>query len=255
MRPSNSQVLFSLNGRRALITGAGRGMGARFARVLAEAGAEVTLVARTLDEIEAIAKQIVSTGGRATAKQIDVTDAAGFKAFALDEPAFDILVNNAGTNQPNYLTDTSDESIETVLNLNVNAAIRVARDIARGMIAANRGGSIINISSQMGHVGSPRRTVYCASKHALEGFSKALAWELGKHNIRVNTLCPTFIETALTAPMLADPAFREFVVSRTALGRVGQIEELDGPLLFLASDASSLMTGAALVVDAGWSAQ
>ncbi len=255
MQTAATQNLFSLAGKRALITGAGRGLGAQAARVLAGAGAHVTLIARSTEQISLVANEISDQGGLATAHAIDVTNATGFRAFVDQQDSFDVLINNAGTNQPKLLVDTTDASMEYVLNLNVNAAIRVARDVVRGMIAAKRGGSIINVSSQMGHVGSPQRTVYCASKHAMEGFTKALAWEVGEHNIRVNSLCPTFIETPLTKPMLEDPAFLEFVVKRTALCRVGRLEELDGPLLFLASNASSLMTGAALVVDAGWTAQ
>ncbi len=247
--------LFSLRGKRALITGAGRGLGERAARVLAQAGAHVTLIARSHNEITTVANELCALGLGATARCIDVTDAKAFRAFAENESAFDILVNNAGTNQPKLLLDTPDESIDAVLGLNVHAAIRVARDIARPMIAAGRGGCIINMSSQMGHVGSPKRSIYCASKHAIEGFTKAFAWEVGAYGVRVNTLCPTFIETPLTKPMLDDTAFRANVESRTALGRVGRIDELDGPLLFLASNASSLMTGAALVIDAGWTAQ
>jgi NAD(P)-dependent dehydrogenase (short-subunit alcohol dehydrogenase family) len=250
-----AQMLFSLAGKRALVTGAGRGLGERFAWVLAAAGAKVVLISRTAAQIEAVADEIRKQGFDATHAALDVTDATAFRAFADGEAPFDVLVNNAGTNQPKPLIDTTDESLDTVLALNVNAAMRVARDIARRMIAGGNSGSIINVSSQMGHVGSPRRTVYCASKHAIEGFTKALAWELGSHNVRVNTLCPTFIETPMTAPMLADPAFKDFVLQRVALGRVGRIDELDGPVLFLASNASSLMTGASLVVDAGWTAQ
>jgi NAD(P)-dependent dehydrogenase (short-subunit alcohol dehydrogenase family) len=247
--------LFSLAGKRALVTGAGRGLGARAAQVLAGAGAHVTLIARSVEQITEVSKEINSKGEHASAHVVDVTDATAFRAFVDSQAPFDVLINNAGTNQPKLLIDTTDESMDFVLNLNVNAAMRVARDVVRGIMAAKRGGSIINISSQMGHVGSPRRTVYCASKHAMEGFTKALAWEVGEYNIRVNSLCPTFIETPMTKPMLDDPAFFDFVVKRTALGRVGRLDELDGPLLFLASEASSLMTGAALVIDAGWTAQ
>ncbi len=247
--------LFSLAGKRALVTGAGRGLGARAARVLADSGAHVTLIARSADEIDLVANEIIEQGGQGLAYGVDVTDANGFRSFLEDRAPFDILINNAGTNQPKLLVETTDESMDFVLNLNVNAAMRVARDVVRGMIAAGGGGAIVNISSQMGHVGAPRRTVYCASKHAMEGFTKALAWEVGEHNIRVNSLCPTFIETPMTKPMLEDPNFLDFVVKRTAFGRVGRLEELDGPLLFLASHASSLMTGSALIVDAGWTAQ
>ena len=250
-----AQNLFSLTGKRVLVTGAGRGLGERAARVLAGAGAHVTLIARSAEQINEVAKEIDAFGGQGLAYVVDVTDAKGFRAFVDEREPFDVLINNAGTNQPKLLVDTTDESLDFVLSLNVNAAMRVARDVVRGMISAGRGGAIINISSQMGHVGSPRRTVYCASKHAMEGFTKALAWEVGEHNIRVNSLCPTFIETPMTKPMLEDSVFLDFVLKRTAFGRVGRLDELDGPLLFLASQASSLMTGAALVIDAGWTAQ
>ena len=157
-------------------------------------------------------------------------------------------------NRPKLLVDTQDEDIDAVFALNVKATFYMSREVARSLQAAGEAGSIINVSSQMGHVGSPRRTLYCATKHAVEGMSKALAWELGPSGIRVNTLCPTFIETALTAPMFEDATFRQFVVDRIALGRLGRIDEVMGPIVFLASDASSLMTGSALMLDGGWTA-
>ena len=145
-------------------------------------------------------------------------------------------------------------TIDAVLDLNVKAAFYVTRATTRGLLAAKLPGSIINVSSQMGRVGSPRRTLYCASKHAIEGMTKALAWELGPANIRVNTVCPTFIETSMTADMFADPEFRGWVLERIALGRLGRVEDVMGAIVFLASDASSLVTGSALMIDGGWSA-
>ena len=251
----NLPTLFRLDGKRALVTGAGRGLGARMARALAEAGAQVSLIARTANEINQVRDAIVRHGGAAEVVVLDITDATAVTKFFAEQPAFNVLVNNAGTNRPAPLVDTSDGDIEAVLNLNVMAAFRMAREVARGLIAAQQPGSIINVSSQMGHVGSPNRTVYCASKHALEGMTKALAWELGPHNIRVNTLCPTFIETPLTAPMLAKTEFREWVVGNIALHRVGREDEVAGPVVFLACDASSLMTGSALMLDGGWTAR
>ena len=165
------------------------------------------------------------------------------------------MVNSAGTNRPALLTQTSDEDLDAVLLLNVKAAFYLAREVARGLIAAGMPGSLINISSQMGHVGGPKRTVYCASKHAIEGLTKALAWELGGQQIRVNSLCPTFIETDMTRPMLADPEFMTLVQSRIALGRLGQVQDIMGAVVFLASEASALVTGSALMVDGGWTAQ
>lgn len=245
---------FRLEGRQALVTGGSRGLGLAAAAALAQAGARVTLAARSAAELEAACSAIRQQGGSADFLVLDVTDPAAVKREIGARPPFQVLVNNAGMNRPRLLTDTPDEDIDAVLALNVKAAFYVAREVARGLQAAGLPGSIINVSSQMGHVGSPRRTLYCASKHAIEGMSKALAWELGPAGIRVNTLCPTFIETALTAPMFEDPVFRRFVVDKIALGRLGQIHEVMGPVVFLASDASSLMTGSALMLDGGWTA-
>ena len=245
---------FSLQGRRALVAGAGRGIGAAAAAALCDAGAEVTLAARSATDLQQVATELRDRGGSARVLPLDVTDAAAVSAALAACPAFDILVNSAGTNRPALLADTADTDLDAVLNLNVRAALVLARDVSRGMVRAGNGGSIITVSSQMGHVGGPQRSVYCATKHAVEGMTKALAWELGPHRIRVNTLCPTFIETEMTRPMLADPAFRDFVQSKIALGRIGQLQDVMGAVLFLASDASALVTGSALMVDGGWTA-
>ena len=224
------------------------------AAALAEAGAEVTLAARSADELERACAAIRAAGGRADWLVLDVTDSAAVADAIRARPPFQVLVNNAGMNRPKLLTETLDDDIDAVFALNVKATFYVTREVARSLQAAGLPGSIINVSSQMGHVGSPRRTLYCASKHAIEGMSKALAWELGPSGIRVNTLCPTFIETAFTAPMFKDAAFRQFVVDKIALARLGRIDEVMGPVVFLASDASSLMTGSALMLDGGWTA-
>jgi NAD(P)-dependent dehydrogenase (short-subunit alcohol dehydrogenase family) len=245
---------FRVDAKRALVTGAGRGLGLAAAAALAQAGAAVTLAARSRDELLAASEAIRAQGGQADALVLDVTDPQAVSAALAGHAPFHILVNNAGMNRPKPLVDTPDEDIDAVFALNVKATFYVTREVARRLQQAGERGSIINVSSQMGHVGSPRRTLYCATKHAIEGMTKALAWELGPAGIRVNTVCPTFIETALTAPMFADPAFREFVVGRIALGRIGRIEEVMGPIVFLASDASSLMTGSALMLDGGWTA-
>ncbi len=227
---------FRLDGKRALVTGGGRGIGLAAASALAQAGAHVTLVARTQTQIDAATQAIRARGDKAAALALDVTDLdAVRRAIATAEP-FDVLVNNAGTNRPARL-------------------VVMAQAVARRLIEAKRPGSIINISSQMGHVGAARRTVYCASKHAMEGFTKAMAIELAPHNIRVNSLGPTFLETPMTRPFFEDKAFREEVLSKIKLGRLGQLDELTGAIVFLASDASSLMTGAALVLDGGWTAE
>lgn len=245
---------FRVDGRRALVTGAGRGIGLALAHALAQAGAVVTLAARTAAELERACADIKAAGGRAAAWVVDVTDSRAVAAGVAELGPFQILVNNAGMNRPRLITETPDHDLDDVLNLNVKAAFYVAREVARGLLAEGLPGSIINISSQMGHVGGPKRTVYCATKHAVEGLTKALAWELGPSGIRVNTLCPTFIETEMTKPMFADPVFRDYVTSRIALGRLGRLEDVMGAVTFLASDAAALITGSALMVDGGWTA-
>ncbi len=242
------------DGRSALVTGAGRGIGLAAAHALAQAGAVVTLVARSLPEIEAAVQEVRTQGGQAHAHRLDVTDAAAVAAFVAEHGPFDILVNNAGTNRPSLITDKSDADYDAVMDLKVKATMVVTRELARSLIQAGRPGSIITVSSQMGHVGGPKRALYCATKHAVEGMTKALAWELGPHGIRVNTVCPTFIETAMTEKMFADATFRQYVESRIALGRLGRLEDIMGAIVFLASDASSMVTGSALMVDGGWTA-
>ena len=245
---------FRVDGRRALITGASRGIGLAAAAALAQAGAHVTLVARSESELQQACEQIRAAGGQADPLVLDVTNSQAVSARLDAAGPFQILVNNAGLNRPKPLVEVDDADIDAVFDLNVKATLFVTRAVTRGLLAAGLPGSIITVSSQMGVVGSPRRTLYCASKHAVEGMTKALAWELGSCGIRVNTVCPTFIETAMTADMLAGAGFRDWVTSRIALGRVGQVEEIMGAVVFLASDASSLMTGSALMLDGGWSA-
>ena len=245
---------FRLDGRRALVTGAGRGIGQAAACALAEAGAEVFLAARSVQEIETAAAEIRAAGGSARALPMDVCDIARTAELIQAHGPFQVLVNNAGTNKLASFAEAEPEDFDAVFALNVRAAFFAAQAVARGLIAAEMEGSIIHMSSQMGHVGGAGRTIYCASKHALEGLTKAMAVELGPHGIRVNTLCPTFIETPMTKPFLEDASFRESVVSKIKLGRVGQVQDLTGAIVFLASDASALMTGSALLVDGGWTA-
>ncbi len=245
---------FRLDGKSALVTGASRGIGLAAAVALAQAGATVTLAARSEDELAAACKDIHAQGGNADYVVIDVTDAAAIDTMVNARGPFHILVNNAGMNRPKPLVEVTNEDIDDIFTLNVHSVFYLTRAVARGLLKAGQPGSIINISSQMGHVGAPRRTVYCASKHAIEGMTKALAWELGQQNIRVNSICPTFIETSLTKGMFDDPEFKQSVISKIALGRIGQIEEVMGSVVFLASGASSLVTGSALMLDGGWTA-
>ena len=245
---------FRLDGRRALVTGAGRGIGLAAAAALADAGATVTLAARSAQEIEDAAAAIRAAGGSAEALALDVTDIAAMRAALDARPAFDVLVNNAGGARHAPFLDVPEADYDAILDLNLRSAFFVMQQVARGMKAAGLRGSIVNLSSQMGHVGGPKRSVYCATKFAIEGLTKAASLDLAPHGIRVNTLCPTFIETPMTRPGLADPANRAWVLSKIKLGRVGQVEDLMGAVLYLASDASSLVTGTSLLVDGGWTA-
>ncbi|WP_434644057.1 SDR family NAD(P)-dependent oxidoreductase [Achromobacter piechaudii] len=245
---------FRLDGRRALVTGGSGGIGLAAAAALGRAGAHVTVAARREAELAQVCEALQAEGIGCAPLVLDVTDSAAVDRAAMRGEPFDVLVNNAGMNRPKPLVEQSDEDIDAVLDLNVKAAFYTSRAVARRLLKEGLTGSIVNVSSQMGHVGSPRRTLYCASKHALEGMTRALAWELGAAGIRVNTVCPTFIETPMTAGMLEQPGFRDWVCARNALGRVGRLEEVMGAIVFLASDASSLMTGSALMLDAGWTA-
>jgi NAD(P)-dependent dehydrogenase (short-subunit alcohol dehydrogenase family) len=243
---------FRLDGKRALVTGAGRGIGLGAAAALADAGAAVTLVARSTGEIEAAAAAI---GKGAVAAVLDVSDLASVERFFREQDPFHVLVNNAGTNRPKPMWEVSEQDFDAVLDLNVKSAFFVAQQCAKALIAAGQRGSLIHMGSQMGHVGGPTRSLYCASKWALEGMSKAMALDLAPHGIRSNTLCPTFIETPLTKPMFEDKAFLDSVLSKIKLGRLGHVEDLMGAVVFLASDASALMTGTSMVIDGGWTAE
>jgi len=245
---------FRLDGKRALVTGAGRGIGAAAAGIFAQAGAEVVLCARTATEIEMEASEIRAAGFRADAFALDVTDTSVVRSEIAARGPFDILLNNAGANRIRPTGEVTEDDYDAVLDLNLKAALFVAQAVAEGLLALGRPGSIINLSSQMGHVGGAGRALYSASKWGLEGLTRCMAIDLAPHGIRVNTLCPTFIDTALTRPILDMPGTREHVLGRIKFGRLGRMEELAGPLLLLASDASSLMTGSSLLVDGGWTA-
>lgn len=245
---------FRLDGRRALVTGAGRGIGLGAAAALARAGAHVTLCARTGPEIEAAAAAIRTEGGVASALALDVTDLALVREALGALPAFDILVSNAGTNRLRPLIDATPADFDAVFDLNVKASYFLAQAVAKPLLAAGRPGSIILISSQLGHVGGANRSLYVASKFAIEGLTKALAVELGPSGIRVNAIAPTFTDTPLTRSYGLDVEAMEAVRARIKLGRIGRIEDLMGAVLFLAGDAAALVTGASLLVDGGWTA-
>ncbi|HEU0216433.1 MAG TPA: glucose 1-dehydrogenase [Stellaceae bacterium] len=249
---------FRLDGKVALVTGAGRGLGRGIAMALAGAGAELLLNSRSPAELEAVAAEITAAGGKARSLPFDVTDTVKMRA-AIDSVAkevgrIDILVNNAGVNRPQPFLDVDETTLDRLLALNVRALFLTAQAAARRM-AEGGGGVIINMSSQMGHVGSERdRTVYVMTKHAVEGLTKAMAVELAPHNIRVVTIAPTFIETPLTKPFFDDPATRKWILDRIPRGRAGTIEEVANAVMFLASPAARLVTGSSLLADGGWTA-
>lgn len=245
---------FRLDGRRALVTGASSGIGLAAAAALGRAGAHVAMVARREGPLLAAAAEMAAEGLSASALPLDVTDLAAMAALVADHGPFDILVNAAGLARHAPALDTDPADFDAVLAVNLRAAYFLTREVAKGLIAARRPGSLINISSQMGHVGGIDRAVYAASKHALEGMTKSMAIEWGAYGIRVNTLCPTFIRTPLTEQTFRNPERRAWIEAKIKLGRVGTLEDITGPVLFLASDASALVTGTALLVDGGWTA-
>ena len=244
---------YDLRGQLALVTGAGRGIGEACARSLASAGAEVVLTARSSNQLENVQNEITSFGGKASIHVADLLKMESLQELKKFGP-FNILVNNAGNNIPEHFCDVTEENFDKVILLNVKSAFFVAQAIAQGMVESGIKGSIINISSQMGIVGGKKRTVYCASKHAMEGFSKSMALDLAENRIRVNTVCPTFVETELTRPFMAEKEFKDYVLSRIPLGHVGQTEDVADAVLFLASDMSKMVTGSAIKVDGGWTA-
>ena len=244
-----------LDGKTAVVTGAGRGLGRGCALALAELGAHVVAAARSAGELESLAAEIRAGGGSAEAAVLDVTDSDAVRRTFSELRRVDVLVNNAGWNRPQHFLEVEESALDAMLALNVKAAFIVAQAAARRMAEAGEGGAIVNMSSQMGHVGGPQRTVYCATKHALEGMTKAMAIELASHRIRVNTVGPTFVETPLATPFLQNEEFREFVLGSIPLGRLGEIAEVAAAVAFLASPAASLITGTSLLVDGGWTAK
>ena len=253
--PSNLR----LDGLTALVTGGGRGIGAATASALACAGAQVLVMSRTRSDLDQVVASVEASGGKASALVCDVTDSACVRETIAALPRLDILINNAGINIPEAFVEVTLEHLDAIINLNVRAMFVVAQAAVRKMLEFPQrrevGGAVVNITSQMGHVGAARRTVYCMTKHAIEGLTKAMGVELAPQNIRVNSVAPTFLDTPFTVPFFKDPKFKDWVLQRIPLGRIGQLEEVTGAIVFLASPAASLITGTSLVVDGGWTAQ
>lgn len=245
---------FRLDGKRALVTGASSGIGQACAVALAEAGAHVVCAARGAERLAATVEEMQASGWSAEALQLDVADLDALTEGLQGQDAFDVVVNSAGLARHGPALETTPADYDAVMGVNLRAAYFVSSGAAHGMKAAGSKGSIVHISSQMGHVGGIERAVYCASKHGLEGMVKAMAIEWGPDQIRVNTICPTFIRTPLGEQTLAIPERRKWIEDKIKLGRVGEVEDIMGAVLYLASDASALVTGTSLLIDGGWTA-
>jgi len=243
-----------LDGKRALVTGASSGIGMACAVALAEYGADVVLAARRINRLNELAQAMRKEKWNACPVELDVANVRAVERVVNQQGPFDILVNSAGLARHGKALETRLEDFDTVMAVNLRGAYFLTQIVARNLIAAGRAGSLITISSQMGHVGGIDRAVYCASKFAVEGFTKAMALEFGPFKIRVNTICPTFILTDLTRNTFEDPAKRVWILDKIKLGRPGEVEDVMGGVVYLASDASALVTGASLMIDGGWTA-
>ena len=245
---------FRLDGKRALVTGASSGIGLSAAVALAHAGANVTLASRSQEKLEELRRTFSARGWVSSVLPLDIVDVEATLGLLSQMDPFDILVNSAGMARHAPAADTTLADFDAVVAINLRGAYFLTQAVARGLLAASKPGSLINLSSQMAHVGGPDRAVYCATKFAVEGFTKAMAIEWGPHGIRVNTICPTFIRTPLTEATFANPERRAWIEQKIKLGRVGELEDVMGAIVYLASDAASLVTGTSILVDGGWTA-
>lgn len=235
----------------ALVTGAGKGIGRACAVALAQSGATVIAVARTESDLSSLTQEL---GDKVIPWVMDATSNEFIERLK-QQPELTILINNLGANQPEPFVDIQAETYDRILDMNFGTVFRTTQAVVANMLARKASGSIVNISSQMGHVGSPNRVLYCATKHAVEGLTKSLAVELARNNIRVNSIAPTFVETPMTKPMLDDPEFHEFVMSKIPMNKLATVEDVASSAVYLASDLSSMVTGTSLLVDGGWVAQ
>ena len=243
---------FRLDGLQGVVTGASRGLGKGCALALAGAGADVTVIGRNQVDLDSVAEEIRAVGRKATVIPIDVTNIGLFADKLGELSRIDIFVNNAGTNRPQPFLSVDPETYDALMDVNLRGAFFAAQAAARMMVAAKHGGSIINMSSQAGHRALRDRTVYSASKFGLEGLTKAMAFELAEHSIRVNAVAPTFVETPLASQFLQNKDFRNYVEGKIRLPRLGQVDDVAAAVLYLASPAASMVTGTSLLVDGGW---
>ncbi|WP_170439781.1 SDR family NAD(P)-dependent oxidoreductase [Ruegeria arenilitoris] len=244
---------FSLSGKTALVTGASSGIGLGCAVALAEAGALVVCAARGAERLNEAVSALQAQGWSAEGRVLDQGDLTALQAL-FDERAFDVVVNSAGTARHGPAVETTPEDFDAVTSVNLRSAYFLSAYAAKALMAAGRPGSIIHISSQMGHVGGIDRALYCATKHGLEGMVKAMAIEWGKQGVRINTVCPTFIRTPLTQSTFDNPERAAWIMDKIKLNRVGEVEDIMGAVLYLAAEASGLVTGTSMLIDGGWTA-
>ena len=235
----------------ALVTGAGKGIGRQCAISLAECGARVIAVARTKADLDSLHKE----AGDLIVPVVADALSSEFLDYLGTQAHIDILVNNLGINVPQPFVDVELDTFDRMLDVNVRSVYKITQVVVKNMLANKLQGSIINMSSQMGHIGSPGRTIYCLTKHAIEGLTKALGVELAPKGIRVNSVAPTFIETPMTKPMLDNKEFHDFVMGMIPLEKIGQPVDVANAVVYLASDASDMVTGTSLKVDGGWTAR
>ncbi len=250
---------FEVKNKTALVTGAGKGIGKASAIALAEAGADLIIVSRTLNDLNKVKKQINKLKRKCTVFECDVSNAAEVKSVFKQINSLDILVNNAGTNRPDHFTKIKKEDMDYVVDLNIKASFHVAQMATKVMLKTKnrkaKGGSIINISSQLGKVGAPLRSVYNMTKFGIEGLTRGMSLDLAKNNIRVNSICPTFVETPLVKNFFKDKKFKKAMIDNIPLGRLATDSDIATAVVYLASNASSMITGSSLVIDGGWTAK
>lgn len=244
---------FNLTGKTALVTGASSGIGQGCAAALAAAGAHVVCVARGVDKLQATVLALAARGDSAEAMALDQCDLGALEA-AFEGRCFDIVVNSAGAARHSPAIETTPEDYDAVMGINLRSAYFLSAYAARALMRDGKRGSVIHISSQMGHVGGIDRAVYCASKHGLEGMVKSMAIEWGKSGIRINTICPTFIRTPLSQVTFDNPERAAWIADKIKLDRLGEVEDIMGAVLYLASEASGLVTGTSMLIDGGWTA-
>ncbi len=250
---------YNLKNKVALVTGAGKGIGRACAIALAEAGANLIIISRTKKDLDEVSKKIKKLKSKCKAYECDITNYDEIKKIINNQEKIDILVNNAGNNIPEHFTKVKTKNMEYLVKINTIATFNLAQLCALKMIKQkNRkkiGGAIVNMSSQMGHVGGPIRSVYNMNKWGLEGLTKGMSLDLAKYNIRVNTVCPTFVVTPMTKKFLKNKKFKKDTLNNIPLGRFAELSEISSVVTFLASDAASMVTGTSLLVDGGWTAK